>query len=103
MSMDKDAPLRDSCQLKDRHWYITSFIDSSMDEVHGRGVVGEHPVMKPGKFIFFYYMIDSTQFQIHCNVLSCRSKPYLDKLNAIQISGWLYGRTFHHELYTRSV
>ena len=37
-----------TCQLIDRHWYITSE-DNSIEEVVGQGVVGEQPFICPNE------------------------------------------------------
>lgn len=47
MSMDADAPANLSCELVTRHWKIIDG-DVNVEEVNGPGVVGEHPIMKPG-------------------------------------------------------
>lgn len=38
----------ETVQLKNRHWYITDALGNTQ-EVHGAGVVGEQPVLKPGE------------------------------------------------------
>ena len=37
-----------NCQLITRHWVITES-DFSVQEVHGEGVVGQQPIIEPGK------------------------------------------------------
>ncbi|MFN8694645.1 MAG: Co2+/Mg2+ efflux protein ApaG [Holosporales bacterium] len=39
--------------LKDRHWFITD-VEGRQQEVHGKGVVGEQPLIEPGRC--FEYM-----------------------------------------------
>ena len=39
---------RETVQLKARHWVITD-ANGRTEEVHGAGVVGEEPVIEPGK------------------------------------------------------
>jgi len=46
MFMPKDAPKRDSCKLRLRHWRITNALN--VDTVDGEGVIGLYPVMEPG-------------------------------------------------------
>ncbi|TVU03654.1 hypothetical protein EJB05_50006 [Eragrostis curvula] len=42
-----------SCQLHSRHWTIRSR-DSIVSDIHGEGVIGEYPVLSPGKDEFVY-------------------------------------------------
>ncbi|KAK3593207.1 hypothetical protein CHS0354_002734 [Potamilus streckersoni] len=58
MSMDKNANPYHSCQLVTRHWIITDE-DGREEVVHGPGVVGEFPVMRPGAE---YSWISCTKF-----------------------------------------
>lgn len=48
IEMASTASLMSSCQLDSRYWKITSS-DGRVEEVQGPGVVGEFPVMTPGK------------------------------------------------------
>uniref|UniRef100_A0A915HJY7 ApaG domain-containing protein n=1 Tax=Romanomermis culicivorax TaxID=13658 RepID=A0A915HJY7_ROMCU len=47
MEMDVGASDLDACQLSTRHWVIKDE-NGHVDRVDGSGVVGQHPVMKPG-------------------------------------------------------
>lgn len=38
---------RETIQLRTRHWIITDAY-GRQQEIHGSGVIGEHPVIKPG-------------------------------------------------------
>jgi ApaG protein len=53
ISNDGDVPV----QLLSRHWIITD-ADSAVQEVRGQGVVGEQPLILPGKF--FRYTSSAT-------------------------------------------
>lgn len=46
--MAKDALPENACQLDSRYWKITN-ANGNVEEVRGPGVVGEFPVMTPGK------------------------------------------------------
>ncbi|XP_028327492.1 F-box only protein 3 isoform X2 [Gouania willdenowi] len=48
MEMSSSASSRASCQLDSRYWKITKS-DGTVEEVQGPGVVGEFPIMTPGK------------------------------------------------------
>ncbi|KAJ0062537.1 hypothetical protein NL108_016253 [Boleophthalmus pectinirostris] len=48
IEMSACAPASASCQLDSRYWKITTS-DGNVEEVQGPGVVGEFPVMTPGK------------------------------------------------------
>ncbi len=44
---------RETVQLKTRHWRITD-ANGRLQEVKGAGVVGEQPVLKPGRVVRIY-------------------------------------------------
>ncbi|MGH0126039.1 UNVERIFIED_CONTAM: hypothetical protein FKN15_032269 [Acipenser sinensis] len=48
IEMSKDALPENACQLDSRYWKITN-ANGNVEEVQGPGVVGEFPVMQPGK------------------------------------------------------
>ncbi|XP_054650523.1 F-box only protein 3 isoform X1 [Dunckerocampus dactyliophorus] len=48
IEMSSSAPPEAACQLDSRYWKITTS-DGNVEEVQGPGVVGEFPVMTPGK------------------------------------------------------
>ncbi|XP_055776678.1 F-box only protein 3 isoform X1 [Salvelinus fontinalis] len=48
IEMAKDALPENACQLDSRYWKITN-ANGNVEEVRGPGVVGEFPVMTPGK------------------------------------------------------
>lgn len=48
IEMSPGAPPSAACQLDSRYWKITTS-DGNVEEVQGPGVVGEFPVMTPGK------------------------------------------------------
>ncbi|XP_066556755.1 F-box only protein 3 isoform X2 [Amia ocellicauda] len=48
IEMAKDALPENACQLDSRYWKITN-ANGNVEEVRGPGVVGEFPVMSPGK------------------------------------------------------
>uniref|UniRef100_A0AAY4CR35 ApaG domain-containing protein n=1 Tax=Denticeps clupeoides TaxID=299321 RepID=A0AAY4CR35_9TELE len=48
IEMAKDALPENACQLDTRYWKITN-TNGNVEEVRGPGVVGEFPVMTPGK------------------------------------------------------
>ncbi|XP_061693909.1 F-box only protein 3 isoform X1 [Syngnathoides biaculeatus] len=48
IEMASGAPPEGACQLDSRYWKITTS-DGNVEEVQGPGVVGEFPVMTPGK------------------------------------------------------
>ncbi|XP_013877236.1 F-box only protein 3 isoform X2 [Austrofundulus limnaeus] len=48
IEMSRSASPEAACQLDSRYWKITTS-DGNVEEVHGPGVVGEFPVMTPGK------------------------------------------------------
>lgn len=48
IEMSPEAPPTAACQLDSRYWKITTS-DGNVEEVAGPGVVGEFPVMTPGK------------------------------------------------------
>ncbi|KAG5839899.1 F-box only protein 3 isoform X1 [Anguilla rostrata] len=48
IEMSKDALPENACQLDSRYWKITN-ANGNVEEVRGPGVVGEFPVMSPGK------------------------------------------------------
>lgn len=47
LEMAEDAPASGTCRLMTRHWRITDG-NGKVEHVDGPGVVGYHPVMKPG-------------------------------------------------------
>ncbi|XP_043938770.1 F-box only protein 3 isoform X2 [Protopterus annectens] len=48
IEMSKDALPEKACQLESRYWRITN-ADGDVEEVQGPGVVGDFPIMRPGK------------------------------------------------------
>jgi len=66
LSMSESAPHRAACQLETRHWKI---IDENGQEetVHGPGVIGEYPTIKPGTS---WSYISCTHFKTLCGSMS---------------------------------
>ncbi|KAL3884114.1 hypothetical protein ACJMK2_030336 [Sinanodonta woodiana] len=95
MSMDKNADPYHSCQLMTRHWIVTD--ENGKEEVvHGPGVVGEFPVMRPGAEYTWiscttfstkygnmkgYYTMKNLKtgsaFEIQCPVYHMKCLPYI--------------------------